>query len=37
MTVTYVPTLVPKLGSPTVTQENLPGHEIAALHALGLP
>ena len=32
-----VPTLVPKPGSPTVTQEHLPGHEIAAIRVLGLP
>ena len=31
-----VPTLVPKPGSPTVTQGNLPSHVIAALPALGL-
>jgi len=30
-------TLVPKPGSPTVTQEHLPGHEIAAIRVLGLP
>lgn len=34
---TVVPTLVPKAGPPIVTQEHLTGHEIAALHALGLP
>jgi hypothetical protein len=32
-----VPTLVPKPGSPTVTQQNLPGYEIEATRALGLP
>ena len=32
-----VPTLVPKPGSPNVTQGNLPSHGFAALGALGLP
>jgi hypothetical protein len=32
-----VPILVPKPGSPTVTQGNLPGGEIYANRALGLP
>ena len=31
-----VPTSVPNLGSPTVTQENLPDRKPDALHALGL-
>jgi hypothetical protein len=31
-----VPTLVPKPGSPTVTQENLPESEFAAKRALEL-
>jgi hypothetical protein len=32
-----VPTLVPKPGPPTVTQEHLPGHETDALRSFGLP
>ena len=32
-----MPTLVPKPGSPTVTQEQLPGRKSDALRALGLP
>jgi hypothetical protein len=32
-----VPTLVPKPGSSTVTQGNLPSYEIDELRALGLP
>ena len=32
-----VPTLVPKPGSPTVTQENLRGYEIARLRVLESP
>ena len=29
-----MPTLVPKPGLPTITQQHLPGREIAAIHAL---
>jgi hypothetical protein len=32
-----VPTLVPKPGSPTVTQGNLPSHNSDALRSVGLP
>ena len=31
------PTLVPKPGSPTVTQEHLPGRKSDTFRALGLP